>query len=297
MSKSMKYSELMLRKHLFKLYEKRLVEELGLKPETIEGYSTDISPIVYLSILNKKVSKIPKKIYECSDFIVPEEHLENWAKLKRAIENGDDISSYTGKGTENWIKADFLLFSCNVYHLHITSRKGKASNKELVFGVFKKDKFYALYFGDHNDLFSAKMFVDIANKHWPNEIFNPVEKNGSNFYTPKLASDPSSHFNLINPAGSLNGHQHSNLITMKDESGDIRNVPQHLLFQYNNEVNYLNNIENKLAGRIRADVNMSLTVDFEQRLYIIKVKGHYTPYIYPFLESGTCSGTFSEKYL
>ena len=293
----MVYSELMLREDLFELYENKLFDDFGLRPEDITDYTKEISPIVYLSILNKKVSKEPKKVLCCSEFKVPEQHMENWNKLKFAIENGDDISHYMGRGTENWLKADFLLFSCNVYHLHLTSRKGKSSNKELIFGVFKDDKFYALYFGDHNDVFSAKTFVDIVQKHWPNEVLAFSENSNSDIYNPKLASDPKSHFNLVNPAGSLDGHQHTVLTTMTDESGEIRNVPLHLLIQYNNEVNYLNSIENMLAGRIRADVEVALTVNFERQEYKVKAKGHYVPYIYPFPKMVTCSKTFAEKYL
>ncbi|OMO22527.1 hypothetical protein [Vibrio lentus] len=293
----MVYSELMLRKQLFEFYENKLIDDFGLSPESIAEYDKEISPIVYLSILNKKVASGAKKVITSPDFHVPDEYVENWNQLRSAIETGEDISQYMGRGTNDWLKADFLLFSCNIFHLHLTSRKGKSSNKELVFGVFTDDKFYALYFGDHNDVFSAKKFVDLAQKHWPNEILSFADEQGSDTYNPRLALDPKSHFNLVKPAGSLNGHQHTVLTTMTNGSDQVRNVPLHLLIQYNNEVKYLNSIEDKLAGRIKADVEVSLTIDLVRQEYRIKAKGHYVPYVYPFSKMVTCSKTLAEKYL
>lgn len=286
----------MLRKGLFKFYEEKIRVDFDINIEKLLDYKLELAPIIYISILNKKISNTPREIVESKEFIVPAKYSEAWGKICSLIKSGQDISHFMSKDVIDWRKADYLLFSCNVSHMHFTSKKGRGTNNELIFGVMTKDTFYALFVGGHNDLYKPGELINIAEKNWPDTLFNLAEKKEGNYYTKRLANNPNEQFNLATPGGMLSGHQHTNLVNLNEYG--IKNVPLKYVIAYNNEVDYLNEIEECFASKYGADVNLKLSVDLGNKRYKIKLgKSFSIPTYKPFLNAISCSSIAAEHGL
>ncbi|WP_222707649.1 hypothetical protein, partial [Vibrio parahaemolyticus] len=299
MVKRLYQQELMLRQDLFKFYEDKLINDFNLEISTISDYKREISPIIYMSLLNKRITTKPRSVIVSDRFTVPEKYKSAWDEICSMIESGQDVTKFLSKDVVNWRKADYLLFSCNIMHMHFTSKNGRGTNKELIFGLTTDDHFYALCVGDHNDLYNPELFYNIAESNWPDKLFSKLkEPLNDGFYNKRLANNPNEHFNLYSPLGKLEGHQHTTLVELKEGDCVIKNVPLKALIAYNNEVEYLNGIENELAKKYGADVDISLEVNLKSKCYKIRIDRPFTiPCERGFFSGITCSKVASENGL
>ena len=291
--------DLMLKKDLFQLYEDKLINEFGLNLSNLSGYKKEIAPIVYTSILNKKITPKPRRVILSEEFSVPSEFEQDWQCLKSKIESGQDVSMYMSKGLKKWNKTDYLLFSCNVVHLHFRSDGNRGILNELVFGVVDGDNFYALSVGGHEDLYRPDELLNIAESNWPGELFRTRDTNKIPVpYDRELALDQEKQFNQFVPLGVLDGPQHTTICTLMESDGEIKNVPIKSFCAYENELLFLKNIENKLAEKHGADIRLKLEVDFVERKYKVKLLDVLsTPYKYSFSSWVSCSGIASEHHI
>lgn len=287
--------ELMLRRELFAFYQNKIASDFDLDVESINDYKLELSPLIYASLLNKRVTPKPRAVLESHEFSVPEKYQKDWGQLKKLIKEGGDIKKYQSKDIDDWRKVDYLLFSCNITHIHFTSKNGKGTNRELVFGIVTNDEFYALYVGDHNDLYKPELFYEIAESNWPGRLFQSGQGKASrDNYTKRLANDPSHHHNLIKPIGTLQGHQHTTLVGI--ENDNLKNISLKSLIAYNNEVDYLNDLEEKLCRKFGYDIPLKLEVDLMRKRYKIRIQRPFMlPMEKPFTEAISCSRLASES--
>jgi hypothetical protein len=278
-----------LKRDYYNIFEQKLLDDFHLGTSEIQGYKNEISPLVYTSILNKLVKSIPRKIILSDRFQVPEHRVDDWLIIKSEIESGCNLKKYLSKDVLIWNKADFFLFTFGIYHMHLTSKNGVGTNKDLFYFVLKDDAIYIILCGDHNELYSPRELIEIAENNWPGKLFNLSEVKSHNyFYTKRLANDPDSHFNLINPAGMLDGVQHTVITGLAQD--DLRNIPCKTICCYNNEVKFLENLENDLVLKYGANIKLKLDIDFSNRLYVVRLGRSYSiPQYIPFLEEITCS--------
>ncbi|WP_162885103.1 hypothetical protein [Pseudomonas syringae] len=288
------FNKILLVEEFIKIFEKKLIDEFGLDLGVIEGTTKGIAPIVYSSILNKKVSARPRIVEVSADFFVPPEHAESWDFLRDKIERGDDLSPYLSKDHKFWSKADFLLYCSNIHHIHLTTRRGVGTNVELVYGVFADSKFYAIHFGDHHDIYKIGTLYEKAEASWPGQLFRYADDGSQeHFYDKRMVNDPSRHMNLLRPAGKMSGHQRTHLISLTDGDSEISNVPLELWFAFDNEVAYLTTLEDRLSGKHGYLAQLKLNIDFEMRRYKIE-SGGFQRYLYGFSKDVTISSTVAK---
>jgi hypothetical protein len=293
----MVYNNNMLVENFIKIYESKLQLDFGLDLERIGQGDKSMAPIVYVSIINKRVSARPRTVEIAGEFIVPDTHADKWLNLKRLIEDGSDLSPYLSRDKDSWDKADYLLYCSNLHHLHLATRRGVGTEKELIFGIFTNEKFHAVHFGDHHDAYQIDTLVGKAELSWPGQLFTIGEESAThNLYDKRLANDPRLQFNLITPSGKLAGHQRTNLISLSDDKGnEIKNVPFQAWAAFDNEVLYLCDLERKLSAKHGYMAHMNLSINFKRKLYRVSVSGKNYEYKYPNMV--TASSLTSSFYL
>lgn len=258
----------------------------------VEGPVEGIAPIMYSSILNKKVIPRPRVVELGAEFIVPEEHAHNWNLLREKIERGDDFSHFLSKDHTVWNKVDFLLICGNIYHLHLTSRRGVGSNKELIFGIFGDEKFYAISFGDHHSVYQISDLYEKAELGWPGKFFRKAEaQSDRGDFDKRMVNDPECHMNLFTPAGKMSGHQRSYLTTLSSGNAEIRNVSLELWNAFENEKRYLIKLEDRLSDKYGYLADQKLAIDLVARRYKIFVGSKF--HSYDFSKDVTISGMVS----
>ncbi|HGN2666795.1 hypothetical protein N7414_30535 [Pseudomonas sp. GD04087] len=270
----MLYNKVLLVEDYIKIYEQKLIAEFGLDLEVVEGTARGIAPIVYASILNKKVSARPRQVEIAATFDVPPEYARTWNALRAKIEQGDDLSAYLSKDHTNWSKADFLLYCSNIHHIHLTTRRGVGTNDELVYGIFKDDKFFAIHFGGHRDIYRIEDFYAIAEDSWPGQLFKTADDGaGSSFYERRMVTDPTRHMNILKPAGHMAGHQRTHLISLTDGEAEIKNVALEVWLVFSNEVDYLTELEDRFSKKYGYLAQLKLHIDFDRQRYIVISEG------------------------
>lgn len=268
------YNKVLLVEDYINIYEQKLIAEFGLDLDAVDGTTNGVAPIVYASILNKKVSARPRQVEIAAAFDVPLQYAKTWSALRAQIERGDDLSAYLSRDHTNWSKADFLLYCSNIHHIHLTTRRGVGTNDELVYGIFKDNKFFAIHFGGHRDIYRIEDFYAIAEDSWPGQLFKTAEDSaGSSFYERRMVTDPTRHMNLLKPAGQMAGHQRTHLISLTDGETEIKNVAFEAWLCFENEVVYLTGLEDRLSRKYGYLAQLKLHIDFERQQYKVIAEG------------------------
>ncbi|EBC7384245.1 hypothetical protein C7K91_00100 [Salmonella enterica] len=293
--------DLMFEQQLFNIFEDKISDEFNINLKTINNYQPDISPIYYCCLLNKRVLHHKRKVlisdeFESCDFSKSSE----WLSLKAFIENAGDINSYMSKRINDWNSVDYLLNTCGVSHFHIRKNKDGGIGKELIFGIFTKDEFYAIMYGDHNNIYDHEMMVNVADRNWPGKLFRyssePDVGSGINRNDFKLfANHPEIQFNLFNPSiikdhngnrvCSLNNNQHTQLQDVLLNGVEYKSIPTKVYFAYCNELSFLEVEEEELRRKYRG-YKMKLGVDLHSMRYTVTM-----------IPTASYSKTFFVKYI
>ncbi|MFV3314378.1 hypothetical protein [Pseudomonas sp. NY15374] len=109
-----------------------------------------------------------------------------------------------------------------------------------------------------------------AESSWPGQLFRKAElESNESHFDKRMVNDPEHHMNILQPAGTMAGHQRSHLITLLDGDAEIRNVSLELWTAFDNEVRHLVELENKLSNKHGYLADQRLKIDFARRRYIV----------------------------
>lgn len=139
---------------------------------SIKDIKDDDFIMAYLNYVRRNISPKKRKVVVSDCFHCPENRIQGWEKLRKAIENGDNIKDYQSKFTSNLKKFDLLLTDWNIYHLHLGEESkdgGIERTKELVFCIVEEDILYAINIFKHGD-WVKKDILEIVLRNWPHLI-------------------------------------------------------------------------------------------------------------------------------
>lgn len=198
-----------------------------------------------------------------------------------------------------WNKVDYLLFSCGITHLHFKTRNGRGIGDGLIFCVVNDECIYILSCGVHHDLYRPDDLVNIAETNWPGEVFGDVDEISKvENYNKRQANDPSLQYNMLKPLNVLSGPRHTVTATLNESDGEINHVPMLAFCAYENELKYLEKIENDFTEKYGLAVKLKMNIDFSKRKYLIKTGFPFQlPYEIDFSSDTTCSGLVSDSFL
>lgn len=279
-------SEMVLRSQWFDYFSKKILKDFGIVVSDMENYQPDVSPIVYCCLLNRRVINKKRKIIYSKAFSESDWHNDDrWIKLKKIIEEGDDINCYMSKAINEWMAVDYLLYTYNVSHFHLHKNKKGGIRNELVFGVFTHDCFYAIYVGGHNDIYKPDELIGRAYDTWPTEIYDyelNFDKNNKfdQIFFKKQANIPELQFNKVgatpikNVRGEVIAHvdksQHTLLINLTLNNIEYKNIPYSVCCAYFNEIEHIDEVEMSLVKNVKAD-KMDLIIRPEKKIYEVVV--------------------------
>jgi len=289
-------------------FERKIVSEFNLSLDKIENYSTRISPLIYCCLSHRRV-KVKKWNIKTSNEFESSEWVNNkkWLKIKNKLENGYDINHFMSKKLVDWMSVDYLLYTYNIYHFHLDKDNSGGIGEHLVFGVFYKDTFYVLGIENHNDLYSARKWIQTIYNNWNNldNLFQfKLKDSGITSFDPKelkkIANNPNLQFNLVEPIDILNedgqslsliGHQHTNLTNVDLGYIKFEKIPIQAFIAFSNEENDILNIESEILSKYRNNYHLNLTIDEKNFRYkIIINKNFFNTEIYNISKNKiTCS--------
>lgn len=241
-------------KQWFYQNKKQIIDFGYYKKEELYNIQPDAMPLILCSILNRKVINKPRRVFISNEF---DESISNWDIIKNMIENGEDIHPFMSKQLKVWEKNDFLLFFSGISHIHLIKNEQGGIGDELVFGIFTHDAFYAIYLGNHKDLYNLDKFVEIIKKNnWlhllglldlDDKVLNDFDRDLFKRNALKYK------MNLISTAG-INQHQHSNLIDFELNNVNYKNLPLPVYFAYINEIEFIIKLEQVILQCIRKGI-------------------------------------------
>lgn len=237
----------LFRKQWFKLFKRKIIN-LNLDYKDIDNEELDLMPIIYCCLINKMIPQNPRKIHLSKCF---DEAKLRWKNIENIILTGGNINPYMSKRIKNWKENDLLLYSAGITHFHLSKNKSGGIKDELVFGIFTENDFYGIYIGNHDDMYKLDYLVSIVREEW-NDLLT-FSQNCNNGYDKKFfrqnALDKRLQINMINPAG-LDNHMHSSLINYNLNNNCLK-IPYSVWLAYENEINYIDKIENTILFYIR----------------------------------------------
>ncbi len=260
----------LFREQWFRIFKRKIIA-LNLNYENIDDEELDLMPIIYCCLINRMVSPSPRKICLSKEF---NEKIKGWENIKKIISTGEDINPYMSKRIKNWREHDLLLYSAGISHFHLSKNKFGGNKDELVFGIFTKDNFYGICIGCHDDLYDLKKLLSIVRESWKDLLIFKEDYNSSSYdenFFKINALDRRLQFNMISPAG-LDNHMHSDLIDY-NLNGNCLKIPLSVWCAYENEIKYIDKIENTILFYIKHcgydDVDYFLEVDEHNEIFNI----------------------------
>lgn len=268
-----------------RLYKRKLEQEFGADYVSSLDVSERLFPLVYICLKHRRIPSLKRKVLVSKENEVKLSGNPKWKLLKSRIENGDDINNYVSKKTRKWYESDYLLYSCNIYHIHLRSSKAGGIGDELIYAIVRNDSLYIIKYGNHHDIFLPGDLIKECEKEWPGLHFeiNVGEGESSTYsdhgFFKQNATDPRLGFNLLKPAGFIDevsgekkfisNHANTAIIEFKHEEDSwILPFKCALAFDYEEKLIYKCMDEIKYRLGVYPD---SLELDLERRVYIFKV--------------------------
>ncbi|CAI2482489.1 Uncharacterised protein [Serratia proteamaculans] len=268
-----------------RLYKRKIENDFGAEFLNSLGVSDRLFPLVYICLKHRRIPPLKRKVFVASK--IEKDLLKNnrWTLLKSRIESGEDINNYISKKTRNWYEYDFLLYSCNIYHIHLRSSIKGGVGDELIYAIFQNESIYVINYGGHHDIFKPGELVEACENEWPGVHFD-LEIDDSNSSTSidndffkENACNPRLGFNLLKPAAFtdkktgkmkyISNHKNTAMISYECQEGTWK-LPLKCVMAFD--------YEEKLMRRSMQDLHShfgtppdSLELDLKNREYIFKV--------------------------
>lgn len=138
----------------------------------ISSISDDEIPLFYFNAENRRPEKKVRELILADSFVCPQELSEGWEKLKKKVEDGEDLTPNLSKLINKLNNKDSMLNDWGVYHFHL-GKKMKGSFTErtgpLLFALLNGNSFYAIGIFDHGS-WANQDIVEIIHRNWPTII-------------------------------------------------------------------------------------------------------------------------------
>ncbi|MEQ9998035.1 hypothetical protein [Pectobacterium versatile] len=268
-----------------RLYKRKLESEFSPDFVTSLGVSDRFFPLVYICLKHRRIPSLKRNVFVASD--IEQILLSNpkWKLLKSRIELGEDINNYISKKTREWHNSDYLLYSCNIYHIHLRSSIKGGIGDELIYAIVKNDSLYVIHYGTHNDIFKPGELIKACESEWPGLHFmlETDEDNSSIAPDDELfkhnACDPRLGFTLLKPAAFfdeksgkmkfISNHQNTATILLESEEGSW-NLPFKCAMAFSDEEKLMHHYFFKFHSHYGVYPD-SMELDLENRKYIFKL--------------------------
>ena len=267
-----------------RLYRRKIIYEFGLDFLMKLDISTRLYPLVYACLKHRLIPRGKRKIHYANGINKLLCNNKDWERLKEKIEKGEDINNYVSKLSKQWDCTDFLLFSCNIYHIHLRKNSEGGIGDDLIFAIIKDDSLYVVRYGNHHDIFSPGELVQICESSWPGLHFNvQIEQEQRGNYTEneffrQNAMNKKWQFTLFKPIKYIDkitgeykfvsNHQNTAMIDFND--GDKKwKLPFKCVLAFNYEENLIHNIIRKYYS-IYGIAPDSMDLDANTSEYVLK---------------------------
>jgi hypothetical protein len=178
------------------------------------------------------------------------------------------------KSTKDWKKFDYLLCMGNFSHIHMAKNEDGGIGKDLVFGVFTNDSFYALLIGDHKSLYDVDKLYEIAERNFPNEFeysnFDHIKdiffKNKNIDYKDKTAIAHDDKYKVY----GFNKNYDQLLVSYTLNDVEYGHLPLKVIMAYENEINHIEKLEKNIYETHKTR-NYSLEIDAKSNKYVVDI--------------------------
>lgn len=274
-----------------RLYKRKLEQEFGTDYVNSLDVSERLFPLVYICLKHRRIPPLRRTVLVSKETEIKLSDNPKWELLKSRIEKGDDINNYVSKKTRKWYESDYLLYSCDIYHIHLRSSKGGGIGDDLIYAIVKNNSLYIIKYGNHHDIFFPGELIKTCEKEWPGLHFelNADEDEFSTYsehdFFKQNATDPRLGFNLLKPAGFIDevsgkkkfisNHANTAIIEFKHEEGSWR-LPFKCAMAFDYEEKFIYQSMDKIRSVYGVDPD-SLELDFKRKAYIFKlptIKGY-----------------------
>ncbi len=264
-------------------FEEKIFTDHGINARELSDYQQAAAPLIYCCLENRRISTKKRKVIlseslACGPWVAD----NRWKKLADDIENGNEINKYLSKSIGNWRAIDSLLFVYGISHLHLKKSSKGGIGRELAFGIFNDNSFYAIHIGDHEDLYRHSKLLEIVRQNWPDLLRqnSSTVNEGTTYPSDEefrmYANHPSFQFNLLSPSAgksgsqsfSLLGHQHTQLISFEIDNIEYKKIPLKAYCAYRNELKYITTI-GTLLHNARPEINPTIAIDRQNKQYVI----------------------------
>ncbi|ENG6109183.1 hypothetical protein ACAY19_004327 [Serratia liquefaciens] len=268
-----------------RLYKRKIESDFGADFVSSLAVSGRLFPLIYICLKHRRIPPLRRNVFVASN--LKNDLLKNhrWTLLRSRIELGEDINNYISKKTRNWYDSDYLLYSCNIYHIHLRSSIKGGVGDEVIYAIVKNDSIYVINHGGHHDIFKPGELIEVCENEWPGMHFD-LEIDDSDSSTSidddffkQNACDPRLGFNLLKPAAFtdktsgkvkyISNHKNTALIRYECQEGTWK-LPLKCVMAFD--------YEEKLMYKSMKDVYLnygthpdSLELDLENRKYIFKL--------------------------
>lgn len=140
----------------------------------ISSIPHDEIPLFYFNAENRRPKKKARKLILADSFVCPQELSEGWEKLKKKVEDGEDLTPNLSKLIKKIKNKDSMLNDWGVHHFHLGEDMEDSFIKRtgpLLFALLVNDNFYAIGIFDHGS-WANQDIVEIIHRNWPTVIEN-----------------------------------------------------------------------------------------------------------------------------
>ncbi|MCT2420273.1 hypothetical protein N1689_20695 [Pantoea sp. XY16] len=268
-----------------RLYQRKLEQEFGVDYVNSLDVSERLFPLVYICLKHRRIPPLQRNVLASKETELKLSENPKWNLLKSRIEKGEDINGYVSKRTRKWYDSDYLLFSCDIFHIHLRATKGGGIGDDLIYAIVKDDSLYVIRYGNHHDIFLPGELIKDCEKEWPGLHFKlDVDESDSstfldhNFFK-KNATDHRWGFNLIKPAGFIDeisgkkkfipNHANSAIVEFKHDDNCWK-LPLKCAMAFTCEDDLIHQMMSAIYNTYQVYPD-SLELDFERRMYIFKI--------------------------
>ncbi|VUC88157.1 Uncharacterised protein [Raoultella terrigena] len=268
-----------------RLYKRKIENDFG--PEILNslGVSDRLFPLVYICLKHRRIPTLKRKVFVASN--LEKDLLKNhrWTLLRSRIEAGEDINNYISPKTRNWYESDYLLYSCNIYHIHLRSSIKGGVGDDLIYAIVKNESIYVINLGGHHDIFKPGELIEACENEWPGMHFDLESDDSSsstlidNKFFRQNACNPELRFNLLKPAAFtdktsgkmkyISNHKNTAMISYKYQE-ETWTLPLKCVMAFTHEEDLMYKFIQDIYSHYRTPPD-SLELDLKNRKYIFKV--------------------------